>query len=84
MGMSIIWQDGPLGRLGEERKDPNGAFVETVIHAARRRIEFYQESGFACAENSEAIFHLTQALNALDKRTLRRIQQNTEGTHEGT
>lgn len=28
-GLSIEWQDGPLGR-GADRKEPNGAFVETV------------------------------------------------------
>ena len=42
-GLSIEWQNGPLGR-GAERVEPNGAFVETVIDAARQRIQFYQDS----------------------------------------
>lgn len=40
-GIDIKWQEGPLGR-GEDRKEPNGAFVETVIDIARQRIEYYQ------------------------------------------
>ena len=53
VGLSIDWQDGPLGR-GAERKEPNGAFVETVIDAVRQRIEFYQASRFKCRENALA------------------------------
>jgi len=34
VGLDVVWQNGPLGR-GENRKEPNGAFVETVIDAAR-------------------------------------------------
>ena len=34
VGMSIIWQNGPLGRV-DERQNPNGAFVETVLAAAK-------------------------------------------------
>ena len=40
-GLYISWQNGPLGR-GEARKEPNGAFVETVIAAAIQRLEYYQ------------------------------------------
>lgn len=84
-GLSIDWQDGPLGR-GAERKPPNGAFVETVIDAARQRIEWYQEVNdgqFACEENRQAIEHLRMALNSLAVRTERRERAGVEGTHEG-
>ncbi len=37
IGLSIDWQNGPLGR-GAERIEPNGAFVESVIFAALQRI----------------------------------------------
>ncbi len=61
-GLSIDWQDGPLGR-GDDRQEPNGAFVETVIAAAKQRIEFYQGDQrpmaavgkFACRENAMAL-----------------------------
>jgi len=79
-GMSIDWQDGPLGR-GAERKEPNGAFVETVIDAARQRIQFYQDSKFNCRENAIAITKLEEALLWLNKRTADREKRQVEGTH---
>lgn len=81
VGMNILWQNGPLGR-GEDRLAPNGAFVETVIAAAMQRIEFYQEAGFECAENAEAIYYLERALKVLDARTKGREAAGVEGTHE--
>lgn len=83
-GLSIIWQDGPLGQ-GEERKEPNGAFVETVIAAVTQRIEWYQEVSegkFQCNENAWAIDRLTEALNHLNNRTERREKEGVEGTHQ--
>lgn len=81
-GCTIVWQKGPLGR-GDDRTAPNGAFVETVIKAARDRIDYYQQSKFACAENAEAIRLLDAALKALNSRTARRESAGVEGTHEG-
>lgn len=82
-GIKIDWQNGPLGR-DDERKEPNGAFVEGVIEAARDRIEWYQTvSGgrFACEENARALAYLTKALRQCDMRTQRREAANVEGTH---
>lgn len=81
IGLSISWQNGPLGR-GNERKDPNGAFVETVISAAKQRLEFYQASKFACDENAQAIKGLEDALTALEARTKSREDRGVEGTHQ--
>lgn len=81
-GFTISWQNGPLGR-GAERKEPNGAFVENVIHAAIGRIEFYQASKFACEENAKALASLKAAWSILNLRTSRREKDLTEGTHEG-
>jgi hypothetical protein len=53
VGLSIEWQRGPLGR-GRERLEPNGAFVETVIAAAKQRLAHFQTSRFACDENRDA------------------------------
>jgi hypothetical protein len=66
VGIAITWQDGPLGR-GVDRKEPNGAFVETVIDAARQRIQYYQDSRFACRENEIALRKLEEALLWLNK-----------------
>ncbi len=83
-GLSIQWQNGPLG-TGDERKEPNGAFVETVIAAAMQRIEWYQEVNngkFNCIENDMALNHLKQALDHLDERTKSREARGVEGTHK--
>ena len=59
-GFTISWQNGPLGR-GNERQEPNGAFVEDVIQAVFRRIEHYQNSKFHCPENVDALLFLRKA-----------------------
>lgn len=82
-GLSISWQNGPPGRDGD-RQEPNGAFVETVIDAARQRIEFYQTANvgkFKCRENAIAITKLEEALLWLNKRTADREARQVEGTH---
>lgn len=79
-GLQIVWQNGPLGR-GDDRAEPNGAFVETVIAAAKQRIEYYQSGKFACPENAAAIQALEDALFNLNMRTEAREQRNVEGTH---
>ena len=80
-GFAIAWQRGPLGR-GEDRQEPNGAFVEDVIDAAKDRLEFYQRSKFACEENATAIKHLESALGALESRSAKRESRGVEGTHK--
>lgn len=80
VGLEIRWQDGPLGR-GDDRVEPNGAFVETVIAAALQRIEYYNASKFRCRENSCAITKLEEALHWLNARTNRREVRGIEGTH---
>lgn len=82
-GLSIQWQNGPLGR-GTERIVPNGAFVETVLSAVLQRIQYYQETSggkFKCRENAIAITKIEEALLWLDKRTRDREAREVEGTH---
>lgn len=81
VGFDIVWQDGPLGR-GEDRKEPNGAFVEGVLQAAIGRLQFYQLSKFACRENALALTHMETALLWLGKRTADREERAVEGTHQ--
>jgi len=80
-GFKIVWQNGPLGR-GEDRIEPNGAFVEDIIAAAIDRIEYYQKSRFACRPNSDALESLKEALAYLEARTADREERKVEGTHE--
>lgn len=80
VGISIRWQDGPLGR-GADKREPNGAFTEGVIQAAIGRLEFYQASPFKCRENAIAITKLEEALHWLQARTAKREEREVEGTH---
>ena len=80
-GFTISWQNGQLGR-GADRKEPNGAFVEDVLDAVRDRIQFYQDSKFACDENAQALVHIGEALRILDERTKEREARAVEGTHK--
>lgn len=79
-GFAIGWQHGPLGR-GENRRAPNGAFVEDIIEAAADRLRYYQCGRFASVYNAEALEHLDAALSALDRRTKDREARAVEGTH---
>lgn len=80
-GFAISWQHGPLQR-GEERLEPNGAFVEDIIAAAIDRLEFFQQTKFNCEHNAVAIATLKAALSTLNARTTDREARNIEGTHE--
>ncbi len=85
VGLSIVWQKGPLGEEGIDRLEPNGAFVETVIAAALQRIERYQtvsDGKFSCTENHFAIGFLKDALLKLEERTKDRQERGVEGTHQ--
>lgn len=80
-GITVSWQNGPL-QVDGERRDPSGAFVETVIAIAADRLEFYQGSKFLCEENAKALEHLYAALAVLDQRTKSREARGVEGTHQ--
>ena len=79
-GFAVSWQNGPLGR-DENRIQPNGAFVETVIKVAIDRLEYYQKSKFASTYNAEALAHLNEAVKRLNARTEDRENRKVEGTH---
>lgn len=79
-GFCIGWQNGPLSR-GDERREPNGAFVQDIIAAAVDRLVFYQRSRFFCHANAVAIEHLHAALGELRGRTAEREHRGVEGTH---
>ena len=76
----INWQDGPLNRDAGETA--NGAFVEDVLEVCRIRLEFYEESRFACPENAEAIMCIKTAVMALMDRRRKREEQNVLGKNE--
>ena len=79
-GYRISWQNGPLGRDGD-RLEPNGAFVETVLEAVIKRMEFYQNTKFACPANGRTLYFLNLALDQQNARTRDRESRQVEGTH---
>lgn len=81
VGFAIGWQHGPLGR-DDNRQKPNGAFVEDIIDAAIDRLNYYQESKFACDYNANAIKCLKDALSHCEARTQDREDRSVEGTHK--
>lgn len=81
-GFEIDWQNGPLVDANGNRREPTGAFVETVIQAAADRIRYYQSGEFACRENALAITKLEEALHWLNHRTRDREARGVEGTHQ--
>lgn len=84
-GIDIGFQSGPLQLSGEDRQEPNGAFVETLIAIVVDRLEWYQtvqDQRYRCRENSLAITHLQEALHWLDHRTKDRVKRGVEGTHK--
>jgi hypothetical protein len=89
LGLAIVWQSGPIKLVGATslslcgpRREPNGAFVEDVIAAAKQRLEHYQTSKFNCRENALAITKLEEALHWLQARTADREARGVEGSHE--
>jgi len=81
IGLSIVWQDGPVGR-GGERRVQNGALVEDVLGACLSRLKFHQTTRFRCPENVLAISALEEALKWLQNRTDDREKRLVEGTNE--
>lgn len=81
-GIDIQWQNGALKEPDGTQKEPNGAFVETVLSCCVRRLEYFQDSKFKCRENAIAITKIEEAIHWLEARTARRTQAGTEGTHK--
>lgn len=78
-GFRIVWQHRPLGRR-PDRVPAEGAFVEDLMLVLIQRLEFYQDSAFACEENADSIALLQAALQRQHNRTRHREAQDTEGT----
>ena len=80
-GLLVSWQNGPL-QVDGKRRPQTGAFVEDLMKAVIDRIEFYQNSDFACEENDLTLNHLHAALESQQARTRDRTDRGVEGTHQ--
>jgi len=81
VGLTVKWQDGPLGAPPGE---PNGAQVEELLEACISRLLFYQTAAggrFGCNENLDAIGNIQAALEHLKARTRNRVERRVEGTN---
>ena len=79
-GLDIRWQAGPIDRDAGDK--PNGTLVEDVLEVCIQRLEFYENSRFACAENVEAIGFIDAAIQTLVKRRRDRADRGVLGKHE--
>lgn len=80
-GLSIDWQNGPLGR-GADKISPTGAFIEDVILTVIERLRFFQASKFSCRENAIALTKLEEALHWLQARHDEREAREVQGLHK--
>jgi hypothetical protein len=82
-GLSVTFQDGPLGRPDENGVLPesNGAYVEDLLEGAMERLLFYQRSDFNCRENAIAITKIEEAQMWLLRRRTERESRKVQGTN---
>lgn len=80
-GMTVVFQDGPRGKIGESLAPANGAFVEDLMVAAMQRLSFFQGSQYAHPANAEAIVHLDRAIAALNARAEERKARGVLGVN---
>lgn len=85
-GLDVRFQDGPLGS-GDNKKEPNGCFLEDLLTCSIKRLEFYQGEGdgsgkFKCDTNQAALESCRSALESLESRTKTRTDQGVEGKNE--
>ena len=85
LGLTILWQDGPIAEHGV-----NGCDVIDVLRGVEHRLAFYQgqtehegsDGRFACAENARALAGVRTARLELEHRTAARRKQGVEGHNE--
>ncbi len=75
-GVRIEFQNGPL-----KEAPPNGLTNEALLAIVIDRLEGFQSGKFACADNQEALEHVTAAMVVLKRRTEARLARGVEGTH---
>jgi hypothetical protein len=76
----VIFQKGFPSQVGV-----NGCRVEKVLEVAAARLQEYQRGPLACQENEDALSHIRAAIEAMERRTERRMEQgvlNTNSPHE--
>lgn len=73
----VHFQEGPVKEVGV-----NGVMNEDLISMVICRLMYFNQTDFACRENSMAITKLQESLMWLGKRTKGRNDRGVEGTHK--
>lgn len=73
----FLFQNGPINEVGV-----NGITHEVLLAIVIDRLRSFQGGAFACRENALALTKIEEAMHWLQQRTLRRIRQGVEGTHQ--
>lgn len=73
----IVFQNGVLKEAGA-----NGVTNEALLAVVEDRLAAFQVGKFACAENADALAGVRHAIDAMNRRTARRVEAGIEGTHE--
>lgn len=66
------------------RKDPNaiyGVLDEDLLEMVRDRLTGFQQGDFSCKENSDALYHVTEALKCMNRRKIDRANRDVLGTY---
>lgn len=77
MSVEINFQNGPIKEAGV-----NGISNEALLAVVIDRMQGFQSGDFACSENEEALQYCRKALEALQRRTLKRVARGVEGTNQ--
>lgn len=75
--INVKFQHGPVGKYGV-----NGTSIENVLDLLIDRLVGFQAGNFRCEENARAISYLEAAINVLEERTQKRVEQGVEGTYQ--
>lgn len=78
--ITVTWQKGLPTDVGV-----NGCRVDDVLALASEKLRSYQVGSLACEENADALRAIEEALQAMDARRRRRVEQgvlNTMKAHE--
>lgn len=75
--LEIYFQQGPVSVNGR-----NGVTMEEFLAICEHRLKGLQSGPLPCDENKEALEHVTKALEALKRRTKKRMAQGVEGAEQ--
>lgn len=75
--MVVIFQNGAPDESGL-----NGVTMETLLAISEDRLKGFVAGPYNCAENDQALFHIKEALGALNRRTARVAAERSKALAE--